>query len=133
MLKKSIILAALFGGLAVMAGAFGAHKLKEILSPADLEVWNKAVLYQFVHTFAILAVGLISKIQFHKTLNYALITFSVGVLFFSGSLYFLAFRNVVDFGGAINILGPITPLGGSLFIAGWISLLLFGLKHVKNE
>jgi uncharacterized membrane protein YgdD (TMEM256/DUF423 family) len=133
MLKKSIILAALFGGLAVILGAFGAHKLKEILSPEGLEIWNKGVLYQFMHTFAILAVGLLSKIHFTTALKYAMSCFSIGILFFSGSLYFLAFRDVFDFGVAIGFLGPITPIGGALFIAGWISLLIYGLKYSKNE
>ncbi len=133
MLRKSIVLAAISGGLAVILGAFGAHKLKEIISAEDLEIWNKAVLYQFIHTFAILAVGILSKIHFHKTLTNALNSFAIGILFFSGSLYFLAFREVFDFGTAINILGPITPIGGALFIAGWIYLLIYGLKYSKNE
>ncbi len=133
MLKKSIILAALLGGLAVILGAFGAHKLKEIVSAEDLEIWNKGVLYQFIHTFAILAVGLLSKIHFSTALKYAMSCFGIGILFFSGSLYFLTFRNVFDFGVAINFLGPITPIGGALFIAGWISLLIYGLKYSKNE
>ena len=133
MLRKSIIFAALSGGLAVIMGAFGAHKIKDLISPQDLEIWNKGVLYQFIHAFAILAVGLISKIHFHKTLNYALTTFALGILFFSGSLYILAFRNVMDLGFAVKILGPVTPIGGSLFIAGWISLLIYGLKHSKND
>jgi len=90
-------------------------------------------LYQFIHTFAILAVGLLSKIHFNTALKYAMSCFSIGILFFSGSLYLLAFREVCDFGTVINILGPITPIGGALFIAGWISLLIYGLKYSKNE
>lgn len=132
MLRKTIIITALSGASAVVLGAMGAHAVKNLISADDLAVYNKAVLYQFLHAPMILMLGLLSKIQFHKTLQYAVRCFVLGTILFSGSLYLLAFRNTIDLGGLVNILGPITPIGGLLFIAGWISLLVYGLKHSKN-
>jgi uncharacterized membrane protein YgdD (TMEM256/DUF423 family) len=101
--------------LAVALGAFGAHALKTTLQAnAMLEVWNKAVLYHLVHSVALVALAL------HGTGNraaYYLIT--AGILFFSGSLYFMALIPQLR-----DWLGAITPLGGLCFLGGWVWLIL---------
>lgn len=108
-------LVAISGALAVALGALGAHALKEVLDPSSLESYKVAVLYHLVHTLALLAV-----IQG----NYKKVTvwlWTSGIVLFSGSIYLLAVDELM--GVQLSFLGPITPLGGLLFIAGWLSLI----------
>ena len=99
--------------LAVALGAFGAHALKAApQSNGMLEVWNKAVLYHFLHGVALVALAL------HGTGNRATyFLFVAGILLFSGSLYTMALTN-------IRWVGAITPLGGLCFLAGWAWLVI---------
>ena len=99
--------------LAVGLGAFGAHALKANLeSHGMLDVWNKAVLYHFLHAIALVALTL------HGTGNrVACFLILGGIVFFSGSLYAMALTNV-------RWLGAITPIGGLCFLAGWAWLLI---------
>lgn len=103
--------------LAVGLGAFGAHGLKETLqSNGMLDVWNKAVLYHFLHALALIVLSL------HGAGNrIASLLILSGILLFSGSLYMLALTNV-------RWLGAITPLGGLCFLAGWAWLIIFPLR-----
>ncbi|MVN91935.1 DUF423 domain-containing protein [Mucilaginibacter aquatilis] len=124
--KSIIITAAIFGMLAVITGAFGAHALKEKLEPQQLQVWGTAVQYNFYHVFALLALAALNKSD--NNLTYAgYLLFTFGIVFFSGSLYLLSCRNILQWSW-LRILGPITPIGGLLFIAGWFTLLLSALK-----
>jgi uncharacterized membrane protein YgdD (TMEM256/DUF423 family) len=102
---------ALFGFLGVALGAFGAHALRNRLSPAMLETWNTAVLYHLLHAVALLALGLYARSSGAdiRTGGWLL---GAGILLFSGSLYALALTG-------IKPLGAITPVGGLLFLAGW--------------
>lgn len=122
--KKILITASLFGAVAVVLGAFGAHGLKNLISADALTIWAKGVEYQFYHTFALL---FLSQLKESKWTNMAYRFFSFGILFFSGSLYLLATRTVTEI-SFVNFIGPITPIGGLLFIIGWIMLLLSALK-----
>jgi uncharacterized membrane protein YgdD (TMEM256/DUF423 family) len=99
--------------LAVGLGAFGAHALKANLeSHGMLDVWNKAVLYHFLHAVALVALTL------HGAGNrIACYLIFAGILFFSGSLYALALTQ-------IRWLGAITPIGGLCFLAGWAWLII---------
>ena len=129
-MQKTIgIIAAANGAMAVILGAFGAHALKEKLDAYQLEIFNKGVQYQFYHVIALFAVVFLAdKIQ-PKTLTFAGWFFSVGILFFSGSLYLLATRSILGTDALTPILGPITPLGGLCFIIGWILLLVSFTKQ----
>jgi len=102
-------------GLAVVLGAFAAHALKaDLESAGQLANWHTAVHYQMWHALALLIFGLWRTRQAGTAFpGWA---FLIGSLFFSGSIYALA----LDF--ARPVMGPITPLGGSLLIAGWITL-----------
>lgn len=124
--KQLIIVASVFGILAVILGAFGTHGLKNLLDPAGLEVWKTAVSYQFYHTFALLFLALIPAIQL-KTVKLAAWFFASGILFFSGSLYLISLKGVLGI-TQLSVLGPITPLGGLCFILGWFTLLFAALK-----
>lgn len=124
MQKTFGIIAAAYGALAVILGAFGAHALKEKLDAYQLEIFNKGVQYQFYHVIALFAVVFLAdKIQ-PKTLTFAGWFFTAGILFFSGSIYLLATRSILGTDALTPILGPITPLGGLCFIIGWILLLV---------
>jgi uncharacterized membrane protein YgdD (TMEM256/DUF423 family) len=122
--KKILITASLFGAVAVVLGAFGAHGLKNLIPADALTIWAKGVEYQFYHTFALL---FLSQLKESKWTNMAYRFFSFGILFFSGSLYLLATRTVTEI-SFVNYIGPITPIGGLLFIIGWMMLLLSALK-----
>ncbi len=99
--------------LAVALGAFGAHALKTTLSTHGMtEVWNKAVLYHFVHALGLFVLSAMPAAQ-----RVTAILFVAGIILFSGSLYFLALTN-------IKWLGAITPLGGLCLLAGWAWLAL---------
>ena len=114
--------AALSGALAVALGAFGAHGLKPHLDEYQIGIWEKAVLYQFVHTLAVLALALFMQHQEPAGyLRWSAGLMLLGMLLFSGSLYLLAVRNLLPF--SVWWAGPVTPIGGLCFIAGWVLLL----------
>lgn len=108
---------------AVALGAFGAHGLREALSPDRLEIFHTGVRYQFYHAFALLFLGVWAKFSpDNQVISRAGTAFLLGVLLFSGSLYALSLRDLL--GWPVSWLGPITPLGGVSFIVGWILVLL---------
>lgn len=122
MVQFSLLFAAISGALGVILGAFGAHALKSTLTAAQLQTWQTAVQYQFIHVLALLLCAIIIR-QWGASiaLSSAAVAFAIGIIFFSGSLYWLAL-------GGPKWLGPITPLGGLAFIVGWLSLAFAALK-----
>ena len=109
------------GLLAVILGAFAAHALKSRVDPHDLTVFHTGVEYQFYHAVALLVVGLlIHQNGAAGALIAAGSLFAAGILLFSGSLYGLSLAGW-------KWLGPVTPLGGLSFIAGWACLAWFSL------
>ena len=123
--------AAVFGLTAVVLGAFGAHGLKNILPPERLLIFETGVRYQYYHTFALLFTSLLSARLPGRYLRYAGRCFIIGIVLFSGSLYLLAVRDAIGL-TFWKILGPLTPLGGVFFIAGWLLLFLAG-KGISNN
>lgn len=121
---------ALFALLAVALGAFGAHKLKGMVSDHAVSIFDTAARYQFYHAFALLITGSLYK-EFSSNLTlWAGRFFIIGILIFSGSLYFLAIMQAMVKPG-YNWVGAITPIGGLFFIAGWASLFISFFK--KNS
>ncbi len=116
--NKIIQFGVLFGLAAVILGAFGAHGLAKILEPSEIKIFKTGVEYQFYHSFAILVCGLLNKLYSSNNFNRSAYFFALGILLFSGSLYLLSFRILLAF-IPLGILGPITPIGGLLFIIGW--------------
>jgi uncharacterized membrane protein YgdD (TMEM256/DUF423 family) len=103
--------------LAVGLGAFGAHNLRSTLEARGmLDVWNKAVLYHFVHAIALLVLALFGVMN-----RGAWWLLFVGIFLFSGSLYLLALTS-------FRWLGFVTPLGGLCFLAGWAWLIIAPTK-----
>jgi uncharacterized membrane protein YgdD (TMEM256/DUF423 family) len=113
--KQVLIIAFLLGALSVALGAFAAHGLKKMVDAYYLEIFEKAVKYQFYHTFAILAIGILMNQFSSVNFNLSVYLFLFGIVFFSGSLYLMTFTQQ-------KWLGAITPIGGLGFIAGWLTL-----------
>ena len=105
-------------GLGVAIGAFGAHALRPILEAhSRTETFELAVRYQFYHAFAILFCGVLAQLQAGRFLKQAVLCFTAGIVIFSGSLYALSLSGV-------RVLGAITPVGGLLFLMGWVLLFV---------
>lgn len=106
--------AAILAGLAVAAGAFASHALKERLTERALEIFETAARYQMYHALALFLVAvLLSQTEtMPPTLVTAGYAFIAGIAIFSGSLYALSLTG-------INWLGAMTPLGGAAFLMGW--------------
>lgn len=116
--RSTLQLAALLGAIAVSLGAFGAHAFQPFLEANDrLETYELAVRYQFYHVLAMMITGALMSYFPGSQLRYSALCFLLGILFFSGSLYILCLTG-------ISKLGAVTPVGGVLFIAGWIFLLI---------
>lgn len=115
--KTTLLIGAIAGALAVSIGAFGAHGLKEVLLENQrTETFELAVRYHFYHTFAILLTGLFMEFFDERKLRWASLSFLIGILIFSGSLYALSLTGV-------TVLGAITPIGGVAFILGWVFMM----------
>lgn len=121
--KGFLKVALVMGALSVMMGAFGAHALKDLVSQRVTVTFETAVRYQFYHVFALLVVAILYK-EFNrpwlKAAGYCIIA---GFLLFCGSLYMLCYVQAIVSPG-YKWLGPITPLGGVAFIAGWVCMLV---------
>ena len=129
--KSILIKAAVFGVIAVIGGAFGAHALKAILSTEHLASFNTGVRYQLIHAVVLLVLFLLKSRFDLKQFNIAANLIFWGVVLFSGSIYLLTLKNII---GAewLKFAGPITPIGGTLIIAGWVFIILGGLKIKKD-
>lgn len=125
MKNKWLFIAGLSGFLCVTIGAFAAHGLSKVLEPKELEWIETGVRYQMFHTIAILAIGILQlcreALVSNKMANFAAGTWAYGILLFSGSLYALAL-------GAGKFLVWVTPIGGTLFLIGWLCLAYGGFK-----
>ena len=124
--KIGIILAGLNGLLGVAAGAFGAHGLRDHVTPRDLEIWQTGAHYQQLHAVALLAVAIWAQhahssgqpVNLHGV---AMALFTAGMLIFSGTLYAMTL-------GGPRFLGAITPLGGLCLLGAWATVALIGLR-----
>lgn len=123
--RRILLLASLSGFVTVGLGAFGAHGLAGVLGER-IGTWETAVLYQMFHTSALLALGILMKLEYCASawLQRSAVAFCLGILLFSGSLYVLALTG-------ISWLGMITPLGGLAFLSGWLSLGLALRREIQ--
>ena len=125
MMKLFLILGTLLAALAVALGAFGAHGLKKLVDTDTISIYQTGVQYQMYHALALIIVGILAQRSDSSLLNYAGFFFIGGIVCFSGSLYLLSSFRAMN-KAVPGFVYPITPLGGILFILGWL-LLLFAL------
>lgn len=129
--KKQIVIG-VSGALAVALGALGAHYLKSkmqvgLISADAFAGFETAVKYHLFHTLALLLVIIMLKDNHSSRLKLAYRFFIWGIVLFSGSLYLLCTRQLLN-AEWLRILGPITPIGGVLLILGWLSIAWASIK-----
>jgi uncharacterized membrane protein YgdD (TMEM256/DUF423 family) len=124
--KNWIATGAFLAAVSVMAGALGAHALRGQISENLLDSYRTGVQYHTVHAIALLAVGILARVFPARNFAAAGWLFSAGILFFSGSIYLLSTRELS--GWNVSFLGLVTPIGGLLFMAGWIVLAVKVLR-----
>ncbi|MBP2283404.1 uncharacterized membrane protein YgdD (TMEM256/DUF423 family) [Flavobacterium sp. CG_23.5] len=123
--KKIISTGAIFGMIAIILGAFGAHALKKVLSVEQLSTFETGVRYQMYHALFLLFTGLMTDLsQKTKKTIYNLVLF--GVILFSGSIYLLATNTLTSFD--FKAIGFVTPIGGLLLILAWGILFINIIK-----
>lgn len=118
-------IAALNLAIGVGLGAFGAHGLKGFVGAYEIEIWQTATLYLFVHALGLFGIGIFNAVSQYRIVLPAYLL-QAGVAIFSGSLYAIAL-------GFPSWLGVITPIGGTLMIIGWLTLVFYTFsKNPKN-
>ena len=120
--KIFLIIGAILAGLAVALGAFGAHGLKKIVDADTVAIYQTGVQYQMYHALALLFLGLLADRTGNHRLDYVGLLFIGGIVFFSGSLYLISSLKAMN-KTVPTLVGIMTPLGGLIFILGWILLV----------
>jgi len=134
MLRKWMLFGCVSAFLAVALGAMAAHTLREKyeLSADRLMIFETGARYQMYHSLAIIAAALFAAHSAQgRLLNIAAGLFAAGIILFSGSLYLLGPRQLLGI-EEWRWLGPLTPIGGLCFLAGWAVLAWAALKHKRN-
>ncbi|EON93412.1 membrane protein [Marinobacter lipolyticus SM19] len=126
-MRPPLVIGALLALVAVMAGALGAHGLRDMVSARGLEVFQTAVTYQVYHSITLILVAILMGMGLHRRLlAFASGFFLLGIVLFSGSLYVLVLTD-------IRWVGPITPIGGGCFMVGWALVLIAGLRRQRDS
>lgn len=120
-MNLALLCGTIFGLIAVILGAFAAHALKKKLTEDQQTSFETGVRYQFYHALVLLLVGFAQSADLIQPGAYTWLFIS-GTILFSFSIYGLCLT--AAFGSKWRFLGPVTPIGGSLLVAGWVSLLL---------
>jgi len=129
--KPALTAAFLFAAVGVILGAMGAHALRGKLEPGLLDSYETAVRYQLYHSFALTIAGILYGTFPNKWIKSATWLFIGGIILFSGSIYLLvALKSTSDIG--LGKLGLLTPIGGVLMIAGWLSMIFAIYKQPKT-
>ena len=121
-MKVWLFIGAVNGFLGVAAGAFGAHGLEGRVEARALEIFNTGAQYHLIHALATVAAAMIAHGTHSRRARMAALLFTAGVVFFSGSLYFMSLA-------CSNALVLATPIGGFCFLAGWAMLAAAALPQ----
>ncbi|MCL4112718.1 UNVERIFIED_CONTAM: hypothetical protein GTU68_052165 [Idotea baltica] len=121
MVRLWLLLSSFFGFSAIVLGAFAAHALKKILTDEQQAIFHTATYYQMIHSLALFGIALLSLYVPGRIVNIAGLSFLLGIILFSGSLYLLTLTGC-------SKLGIITPVGGIAFLVGWFCLGLAALQ-----
>ncbi len=119
--------------IAVALGAFGAHGLKARVGPEALAQWKTAVEYQVYHGLGLVLLAALAGRLPAKLVRIISKLFMVGILLFSGSIYLLATREVFGTQALTSVLGPVTPVGGLMFMAGWAVLFITAWRAADDR
>ncbi len=120
-------LAGLNGFVAVAAGAFGAHELKARVGTEALTVFETAARYHMYHALALVAIVLLMRYESSRALTAAAVCMQLGIVLFSGSLYAMGLSDL-----RWKWLGPMTPIGGGLFLVGWLLFVVAGFSRIRS-
>ncbi len=129
MKKNILITAALLGLTAIVLGAFAAHGLKSLISESSIATFETGVRFQMYHALFLLFIGLTTVLSAKSQKLIFLLTL-IGVVCFSGSIYLLATNELTAFD--FKRIALVTPLGGTLLIAAWASMLV-GIVKTKHD
>jgi uncharacterized membrane protein YgdD (TMEM256/DUF423 family) len=130
--RNFLLVAALFGAIGVMCGAFGAHGLQKLTTDETvLHGFQTAVQYQLLHSITLLFVASMFERLSPKWMKWSGIFFISGIILFSGSLYILTFLKLQD-SGMTKFIGPVTPLGGLCLILGWLFLAIAAAQKIRS-
>jgi len=112
--------------IGILFGAFGAHALKDLFSNYEMDIWNKGIFYQIINSLGIMILLILRKNNFIKKTNSPFYFLILGIIFFSFSLYAISLTNVFlsSEHWLKTLMIPVTPLGGSLIILGWVLTIL---------
>lgn len=124
---KNLIVTSFLGVLAIVLGAFGAHALKETLTPDQLLSFETAVRYQMYHVIVLLFVNTFDGFSIKQKNRISYILF-LGILFFSGSIYVIQLTTI-----SAKSIWFITPLGGLLFVIGWFSMIVIFVNKFRES
>ena len=113
-MKLFLLIGSIFAAVSILFGAFGAHFLKEKLSSDQLVIFEIATRYMMYHSFGLLIFGLLGYILTEEIISLPGIMMIVGIIIFSGSLYLVSL-------GGLKKFGMITPIGGVILIASWLT------------
>lgn len=119
--KRSIVLGTIFLALAVLIGAFGAHGLKSMVTPEKLVTFETGVRYHFYHGVGLILLGFFKQLYPETKISVAMTSFLVGILLFSFNCYLYVLTDIKTF-------AMIVPLGGVMFVVGWITFFWKALK-----
>ena len=123
-MNNTILVTALVLGLfAVILGAFGAHGLKKVLSPEEINTFETGVKYQMYHALFLLFLGLVTMVP-DGTKRVVFYLVLIGIVLFSFSIYLLATNSLTSFD--FRKIGILTPIGGTFLIGAW-GYLLFSI------
>lgn len=119
--KRAFIIGTALLAIGVLIGAFGAHGLKNMVEAEKLVTFETGVRYHFYHAFGILIVGILQQLFQNLRLSASLFSFLVGTLLFSFNCYLYVITGIKTF-------AMIVPIGGVLFVIGWVALMLKMIK-----
>ncbi|MEC4113052.1 DUF423 domain-containing protein [Myroides pelagicus] len=129
MARRVLAIATLIGALGIVLGAFGAHGLKKIVTETQVATFEIGVRYLMYHVFFLLFIGM-STMFTDKAKKVIMYLVLLGMLFFSGSIFLLTFKDILPL--KVSVIGPITPLGGVLFISAWLYACITVFKTKKS-
>lgn len=129
--RTFVALGALTAALAVGLGAFGAHAMKDLVGENAVATFDTATRYMLYHSFALILCGILYNYAPGKLLLWSGRFFAFGLLFFCGSLIYIAFMQAIV-QPMMRWVGPVTPVGGLLFILGWLLMAIAAMRLRKK-